>query len=250
MSDCKGTLSASFRPHRSSLVLAILVSALAFGCAGNGRQQWVEGGVRRGTITVTRAPDRIGFLHTYKDTKDRIVRVEYFRNQVLDRTHSIEHRDYDTGGRLSTVYFSDYQGAPMVGPDGFATRRSTFESRPSGDLLLSYSYFDLADHPMRLSPGHFKEENLFRGDVIQRVRYYDPDGERVAVAFGELKGVHEIRYFYLSGTTPITMETLFNESGKPISKRQLSGSTRRWSSSTVYYDHGRGGKHGHGHRTH
>lgn len=246
MSDCRGTSSEYCLPRTSSPYLVVLLAAAVFGCAGNS-SRWVEDGVRRGTIVVTRGEGGVGYLHTYKDLKKRVVRVEHRLRGILDHSYPIEHREYDTGGRLSAISFTDHEGSLTVGPDGFAKRRSGFETTPSGDLLLSYSYFDSADEPMMLVPGHFREESLFRKDVIQRVRYFDPDGKRVVVALDDLSGVHEIRYFHLKGVTPITMETLFDESGKPISKRQLSGSTQSWSSVTRYYRYGRGTRHGHAH---
>jgi hypothetical protein len=200
----------------------------------------MEGGTRRGTIVITKAQGGSGRIYTYKDMQNQVVRVERHRGRYLDTTFPIEHRGYDDEGRLNVVSFTDSAGSLISGPDGFARRRSAYSTADRGGLLLSFSYFDAADSPMRLTAGYFREEDLYRGEKLKRVRYFDLDGDRVAITIDDVPGVHEIQYAYLMGTTPITMETFVDESGTPIVKRQLSGHTRSRHSTTKYYRDSRG----------
>ena len=197
----------------------------------------MEGEVHRGSIVVTELEDGSGFLHTYKDLTGRVVRLEY-RDQedVLDPSRLVEYREYDAAGRQRVLRFTDAAGDRTPGPVGFATRRTEYlHAAAAGGLVQNDRHYDSAESPMTLPAGYFRSEMLFQGSVLQSIRYFDPADQRVVVSVEGVSDVYEVRFYFLQGASPITVETFFDKSGTPITKRRVSGQTKFTSTNTTYH---------------
>lgn len=205
-----------------SLAAALVLAALA--CASPTRK-WIEDGVERGTVRVVATAD--GQRHEYRDRSQRLVRVER-RTEHGDLVPGapIEHREYD-GTALTVLRYTDAEGRPATGPEGFALRRTRTETTPAGETAVHHEHFDEADRPLVLSPGQYRETLTFDGNRLLHRRFYDLAGERVAIELGEHRDVSEIRYAHLKGATPIVMEMVVDSEGTPLEKRRISGFTER-----------------------
>lgn len=121
--------------------------------------------------------------------------------------------------------FTDVAGRPAAGPGGYALRRATRASGGDGTWLLHLDHFDAADRPVFVPAGYVRETVTTAADGrVQRRQFFDAGGRRVGVEWPPCRGVHEVAYAYLLGTTEIVVETLIGGNGEPMHKRQLSGS--------------------------
>ncbi len=208
--------------HGPASSLAYLCFALGAGCAA-APTPWIEDGVRLGEIRTTEVDGKQRLA--YHDLENHLVRIEY-RTAAgsLDPARPAEHREYDETGRMWHVYFTNGNGERTPGPDGFAARRTNVEN-VAGVRLTHIEHFDAGDRPMTLAGGYHRETLARHGGRLRHRRFFDAEGRRVAADMGKWSGVHEVRYAYLRGVTPIVMEMLVDSEGEPMHKRKISGST-------------------------
>ena len=207
--------------------------AVVLGACSSSRA-WVEDGIERGTIRVSERKE--GLRYEYRDRDDRVVRVELRTvDGALDQAHAIETRGYDAKGWPNFIGFTGQDGRPKIGPGGFACRRSTLESGPDGENYAHHDYFDIDDGPLIRAAGYSRETYTQVGGKLRHRRYFDPSGERVAIRVDKFDGVHEIRYAYLMGVTPVVMEMLVGTDGEPLRKRKIAGRTSLQIESYFFY---------------
>ncbi len=208
---------------RSPWLAFALLAPLAFSCASSTRP-WVEGGIELGTIETVDA----GSLRRweYRDRAERLVRVEHrTKKGDLVPGEAIERREYHASGDLAFIRYTDAAGGLVLGPGGFAERRTWREITGAGEDAVHHAHYDTAREPLTLPAGHFRETYTYEGNRLLHRRFFGLDDENVAIELGEHTGVSEIHYVHLQGVTPIVMEMLVDAEGTPIDKRKISGHT-------------------------
>ena len=125
---------------------------------------------------------------------------------------------------MHRLHFTDGDGKPTPGPGRFASRWSRVEEREDG-RLVHFEHFDVDDRPAMIDAGYHRETLTQVRGRLQHRRFFDTQGRRVGAVIGEWNGVHEVRYAYLKGVTPIVMEMLVDADGVPLHKRKISGLT-------------------------
>ena len=205
------------------VLLGIMIVATGASCAKS-RQPWIENGDRLGTIQ--RVKDGAGQFYDYRDSRGQLIRRErHLRNRDLDPSFAIEHYRYDDAGYETNLSFTNARGEASLGPPGFAMRRT--ERRPAqGGWLIDHRHYDSNDSPMSVPAGYHREEvQVDARNGLKRRRFYDDRDRPVGVALEHASNIIEVQYKTLMGTTPILYETFIGIDGKPVLKRQLSGST-------------------------
>lgn len=232
------------RRSGSLALLGILGVCFGVSCAGSSgdraRLPWMDHGARVGTIHVI--ADGKGDFYDYRDRKGRLIRRErHLRGGELDPSSAIASYGYDEAGHETRLSFTDAHGRAVLGPPGFATRRTA--RRPDGKgWLVDYRYYDASGTPMMLPSGYFHEEVQIDADgFVERRRFYDTHEKPAAAHLEFGKGTFEVRYKRLMGTTPVVYETYFDLAGEPTAKRRISGSTTsKWVTHREYdYDRSR-----------
>ena len=207
-----------------SLIPGILLLGL-LGCSSPAKT-WTEEGVVQGKVRVSRYEG--GELHEYLDHLRRVVRIEHRGvDGELDPRFHIELFEYDSSGRSLAQRFEDGSGNAVIGPLGFAARRTRRETGERGESLTHHEHFDASDLPLLIPAGYFRETLEHSGRRLKSRRFFDLDSGRVSVKVDDFDRVHEVRYAHLKGATPIVMEMYVDKGGTPLHKRKISGHTTR-----------------------
>lgn len=194
---------------------------------------WNEDGILKGKIEVVRMPD--GFLYRYYDTEGLLRRIENRdKNFCLKSDHLVRCFEYPEKDMTVLLYFNS-SNIPILGPEGIHKQIIEFDSML---YCKTYAYFDVYGEPVHHIDGYAKAQYFMKpgSHYPVKVVFFDKVGNAALASYYNVSGVHYVIFTILQGEGLMLFGAFYNEHGKVIARKRISGSTVWSSESTIYYN--------------